>query len=62
MTIVSERVFTVTVKVEAPTIAAVDEAFASLEQRLEAAVPGRLSGLRVLSKDVTRKLPRPSAA
>lgn len=54
MTIVAERVFTVTVKVEAPNITALDEATSSLGQRLEAAVPGRLSGLRVINKEVKR--------
>lgn len=55
MTIVADRVFAVTVKVEAPTLAALDEASAQLRERLLAAVPGRLSGLRVLSKTVERR-------
>lgn len=54
MTVIAERSFTVTVKVEAPTLEAVDEATQSLGQRLAAAVPGRLSGLRVIAKSVAR--------
>lgn len=54
MTIIAERKFLVTVKVEAPTITALDEAFAHVPERLAAAVPGRLSGLRVISKEATR--------
>lgn len=54
MTIVAERTFAVTVKVEAPNLTALDEATRTLGERLEAAVPGRLSGLRVIAKEVTR--------
>lgn len=55
MTIVAERKFLVTVKVEAPNVTALDEATASVLGRLQAAVPGRLSGLRVIWKEVVRQ-------
>lgn len=51
MTIIADRTFQVTVKVEAPNTSALDEATKDLASRLEAAVPGRLSGLRVISKE-----------
>ena len=55
MTIIAERSFLVTVKVEAPNVTALDEATGVLAGRLEAAVSGRLSGLRVISKTIERK-------
>lgn len=54
MTVIAERTFTVTVKVEAPSIPALDSATAALQAKLEGAVPGRVDGLRVISKSVTR--------
>ena len=54
MTVIAERRFLVTVRVEAPSSAALDEATAALGVKLEAAVPRRLSGLRVISKTVER--------
>lgn len=55
MSVIADRVFTVTVKMEAPTLAALDEATTLLASRLDAAVPGRLSGLRVIAKWVERR-------
>lgn len=52
MTVVFERVFQVTVRLEAPSGPAADEALRRLGQRLLGAVPGRLDGLQVLSKSV----------
>ena len=52
MMVVFERVFQVTVRLEAPSGPAADEALRRLPQRLLGAVPGRLDGLQVLSKSV----------
>ena len=55
MTIVADRTFTVTIRLEAASLADLDEATRKLENQLPKALPGGLTGVRkVLSVDFKR--------